>query len=72
MVYLKASPETIYERIKGDTTRPLLQSEDPLARIKELLDKRSAVYDEAADLIIETDGKTPDEIVSEIIDELGL
>ena len=72
VVYLKASPETIYERVKGDTTRPLLQSADPLARIKELLDKRSAVYDEAADLIIETDGKTPEEIVSEIINELGL
>ncbi|MBO5623321.1 MAG: shikimate kinase [Butyrivibrio sp.] len=72
VVYLKASPETIYERVKGDTTRPLLQGEDPLLRIKELMDGRSDVYDEAADLIIDTDNKTPDEICDEIIRELGL
>ncbi len=72
VVYLKASPETIYERVKGDTTRPLLQSEDPLLRIKELMEGRSDVYDEAADLIIDTDNKTPDEICDEIIRELGL
>ena len=72
VVYLKASPETIYERVKGDTTRPLLKSEDPLGRIKELLAGRSDIYDEAADLIVETDGKTPDEICDEIIRELGL
>lgn len=72
VVYLKASPETIYERVKGDTTRPLLQGEDPLLRIKELMEGRSDVYDEAADLIIDTDNKTPDEICDEIIRELGL
>ncbi len=72
VVYLKATPETIYERVKGDTTRPLLQSEDPLLRIKELLEGRSDIYDEAADLVIDTDNKTPDEICDEIIRELGL
>lgn len=72
VVYLKASPETIYERVKGDATRPLLQGEDPLLRIKELMEGRSDVYDEAADLIIDTDNKTPDEICDEIIRELGL
>ena len=41
-------------------------------RIKELLEGRSDIYDEAADLIIDTDNKTPDEICDEIIRELGL
>ena len=72
VIYLKATPETIYERVKGDTKRPLLQAEDPLLRIKELLEERSDAYDEAADLIIDTDNKTPDEICDEIIRELGL
>ncbi len=72
VVYLKASPETVYERIKGDTTRPLLQSEDPMARIKELQAARSEIYEAASDITIDTDDKTPSEIVDEIIRELGL
>ncbi len=72
VVYLKASPETVYERIKGDTTRPLLQSEDPMARIKELQASRSEIYEAASDITIDTDDKTPSEIVDEIIRELGL
>ncbi|MBQ4218197.1 MAG: shikimate dehydrogenase, partial [Butyrivibrio sp.] len=38
VVYLRTSPETVYDRLKGDDTRPLLKSENPLARIKELQD----------------------------------
>lgn len=72
VVYLKASPETIYERTRGDNNRPLLNCEDPLAKIKELLEKRSAVYDMAANIVVETDGRTPKEITEEIITKLGL
>ncbi len=72
VVYLKATAETVYERIKGDTTRPLLQTADPKARIEELLKERGDKYDAAAELVIETDGKTPEEITGEIIDGLGI
>ncbi len=72
VVYLKATAETVYERIKGDTTRPLLQTADPKARIEELLKERGDKYDAAAELVIETDGKTPEEIAGEIIDGLGI
>ncbi len=72
VVYLKASPETVYERVKDDDSRPLLKCEDPLARIKELLEKRSDIYEDAADLVIDTDGKSPQDIVKEIIAGLGI
>ncbi len=72
VIYLKVSPETAYERLKGDDTRPLLKSEDPLERIRQLQEKRSAIYDEAADIVIDTDGRTPEEVAAEIIDRLGL
>ena len=72
VVYLKAEPETIYERVKDDTTRPLLKCEDPLARIKELLDKRSGIYESAADITVVTDGRTPEDIVKEIVSSLGI
>ena len=72
VIYLRAKPETIFERVKDDDKRPLLKTEDPLAKIEELLEKRAAFYEDVADMIIDTDGKTPSEITKEIIDKLGL
>ena len=72
VIYLKASPEAVYERLKGDTSRPLLRSEDPLSRIKELLYNRQPMYEDSADIIIDTDGKRPEMIADEIIDQLGI
>lgn len=72
VVYLKASPEAVYMRIKGDTTRPLLQVEDPQARIKEMLDERNKFYEMAADIVIDTDGKEPEAVADEIIKAMGL
>ena len=71
VVYLRTSPETVYDRLKGDDMRPLLKSDDPLARIKELQDKRGMIYEEAADIIVDTDGKTPSEVADEIIAAIG-
>ena len=72
VVYLRAKPETIFERVKDDDKRPLLKTENPLAKIEELLEKRAAFYEDVADMIIDTDGKSPLEITKEIIDKLGL
>lgn len=68
VVYLKTSPETVYNRIKGDTKRPLLQCENPLARIKEMLEKRVPIYSEAASYTIETDDLKQGEIAELILD----
>ena len=64
--YLQASAQTIYERLKHDTTRPLLQGADPQNRIKALLEERDAYYMEAADVVINVDGKDFEAILSEI------
>ena len=66
VVYLRVRPQTVYERLKGDTTRPLLQVEDPLSKITELLDKRWRLYEEAADLIIDVDDMDMDGILERI------
>jgi len=70
IVYLKASPETIWERVRHSKTRPLLQVENPFERVKELLSKREHLY-ELADAIVATDGRTPAEIAGEIISFLA-
>lgn len=53
VVYLRASPELLYERTRHDKSRPLLQVADPLARITGLVEKRDPLYREVADTIIE-------------------
>lgn len=72
VVYLKISPEGVWERLKNDTVRPLLQCEEPFARIKELLTKRAPVYEEAADVIIDVDGKDMEQVLLEIVESLRM
>lgn len=68
IVLLTASPETILKRTEHDNSRPLLQVDDPLKKIKELLNARMPYYMKA-DIIIDTEGKTPLKIAEEIIEK---
>ena len=70
VVYLRATSDTIYERLKNDTTRPLLQGDNPKQKIEELMQKRAAIYEKVADVIIDVDGKSFDVIIDEIITEV--
>ena len=67
VIYLRVQPETVYERLKADTTRPLLQTADPKETIKEMLKLREAAYMAAADVVVEADRKIPEELAAEII-----
>lgn len=64
--YLRATAETIYERVKNDTTRPLLRGENPMMKIKTLLQERDPYYRAAADVVIDVDGKGFEQILNEI------
>lgn len=66
--YLKVTPECVYERLKGDTTRPLLRGENPREKIRELLGAREAFYQEGADVIIEVSAKSFEDIITEIVE----
>lgn len=70
VVYLRISPGGVWERLKNDTTRPLLQCDDPMAKIEELLAKRAPVYEQAADVILDVDGKTMEEVLAELENKL--
>ncbi|MFA5074423.1 MAG: shikimate kinase [Nitrospirota bacterium] len=65
VVCLSADPEIIYDRIKHETHRPLLQSPDPKKTIRELLAQRQKFYQQA-DIIIDTSGKSVADAVKEI------
>lgn len=70
--YLSATPETVYERLKTDTTRPLLQVEDPEERIRTLLKQRAPVYEACADVVLDVSDRSFDEILEQIGKELRL
>ena len=72
VIYLKISPEAVYERLKGDTKRPLLQCADPLAKIQKLIKEREPAYLRCADLVIDVEGLTRQEIVDRIGEYLGV
>ena len=69
-VYLKATVETIWERIKDDTSRPLLQVENPVDTARELLEKRTPMY-EKADIVLDTDGLSPEVVAEEILSSIN-
>lgn len=71
VVYLRLQPETVYKRLKEDTQRPLLQCEDPLEKIRTLLKEREAAYAECADIIIDVDDITVDQVAEEILREVN-
>ncbi|RMG00191.1 MAG: shikimate kinase [Nitrospirae bacterium] len=63
---LTAEPESILQRTSRSDERPLLNVDDPLKRIKELLEARRPQY-MRADRMINTEGKTPSQVAREII-----
>ncbi|MBP5690391.1 MAG: shikimate kinase [Bacteroidales bacterium] len=67
-IWLRTSPETLLQRLQGTAaSRPLLAGHDLKTRIAELLAERESAYEASADIIIDTDGLTPEDIAQEII-----
>lgn len=66
VIFLSATPETIYERVHTSTNRPLLNGNMNVEYIAQLMEKRRAVYEKAADVTIVTDDKELSDIIAEI------
>lgn len=66
VVCLLASAETIYDRVKGNQKRPLLNVENPLGRIRELLNEREPIYKNAGSEVL-TDGRSISDIASHVV-----
>lgn len=61
VVCLWASPEKLFERVRSQSHRPLLNVPDPLARIRELLRERTPCY-KRADVLVTTEGRPVREV----------
>lgn len=67
VVFLHADSAQIIENLKDDTKRPLLKGDNVEEKIMRLLDERESNYLSAANIIIQTTGKSMDHVVEEII-----
>ena len=71
VVCLWASPETIYERVRGHEHRPLLNHPDPLAKIRELLAIREPYYRQA-DVLVNTELRNVREVAVQVVHQFHL
>lgn len=67
VILLQVSPDVVYQRLKNDRTRPLLQDRNPRGRILDLMSARKKCYEDAADHIIPVDERTFEQIIDDIL-----
>lgn len=67
VIYLSASIDQLLERTRLDRNRPLLQTENPRAKLEELMQIREPLYREVADIVLETDNSSIRHAVNHII-----
>jgi shikimate dehydrogenase len=70
LVWLKAGVDTLLERLGEDSQRPLLVGKTQREDMEITLNERKALYQKAADLVIDTENKTPEEVAGAIIKSL--
>ena len=70
VVYLRATIQELWQRLRHDRVRPLLRTANPRQRIAELLDARDDLYLQAAHLTVMTGRQPAERLVADIIEQL--
>jgi len=70
-VYLCATPELLWGRLRRDRRRPLLQVADPQARLHAMFEEREPLYRETAEIVITTEGLSFHHLVDDVVQRLG-
>ncbi|HEX5338511.1 MAG TPA: shikimate kinase [Gallionella sp.] len=70
VIYLKASVHDLWQRTKHDRNRPLLQTGDPYAKLTELFQQRDALYQQVADIVIQSGKQSVNTLMQHLIKEL--
>jgi shikimate kinase len=71
VVWLDVPVEQLYQRLEGDTTRPLLRDPDPMAKLRSLLDQRQSLYSQADVRVIVGPEDTPEQIATGVLSEIA-
>ena len=72
VVYLRASPDELWRRLRNDTKRPLLQVADPQKALRDLYAKRDPLYREVAEFIVDTGRPSVSTLVNMVMMQLEL
>lgn len=72
VVYLRASPERLIQRLRRDTKRPLLQVADPLKRLKALQRERDPLYQAVARYVIDVQSTSLSMLVNRVLMQIEL
>jgi len=67
VIYLRSQPEQLFNRLRHDMNRPLLQVADPLKRLRELYQVRDPLYRETAHHVLESSRPNVSSLVQQII-----
>jgi shikimate kinase len=72
VAWLRADPATLADRVElaGQGHRPLL-ADDPRGNLERLDAERRPIYEELADLVVDVEGRTPDELAEHLVQELS-
>lgn len=71
VIFLTATPETVYQRVKDSHNRPLLEKNKNIPFIASLMEERRSRYEAAADYLVATDERDAEEICREIMEKLS-
>ncbi len=71
VIFLTATPETVYRRVKDSHNRPLLEKNKNIPFIASLMNERKSWYEAAADYLVATDNRAAEEICKEIMERLS-
>ncbi len=71
VVYLQADEATLFERLSRKASRPLLRTDDPRATMKQLLERRLPLYEEIADLRVDTSQLSHDEVCDLVLQNIA-
>ena len=66
VIYLRANVQELWQRTRNDKNRPLLQNDNPRAKLEQLFSERDPLYQEVADMIVDTGGQPVSAIVHHI------
>lgn len=70
VIYLRANVQELWQRTRNDKNRPLLQTDDPRAKLEELFIVRDPLYREVADIVLDTGGQPVGSLVQQIEQKL--
>ncbi len=72
VVYLRCQPQELFMRTRHDKNRPLLQTDNPLQKLKELYAVRHALYMDTADIVLDSGRQSTHALVRRLENSLSL